>query len=277
MTAMTNFSTTAERIGKTPSEKRAVEAMANALGSVENAIADGDTHYEGHCFIDDAEQYASEGLDSLDKRTLNHISDERINELVHEVALTFDYLEEHDEPTTSPEADNDKENIVTTAQASAFIPSSATSMSFEDFVDGMYLFASKYAGEIALDRVATRVESLYNDITFRTMVFEYRQAVLTRDDLRKRMFRLTATGDYVYTADNWDKCVLYASKVSAYEEVLYDMLVWKTTNSLGYWDKDDKWNVVRPGENIKLRGTVKQHSIYNGIKQTTLDRCIVKF
>lgn len=225
MTTMTNFSTTAERIGKTPSEKRAVEAMANALGSVENAIADGDTHYEGHCFIDDAEQYASEGLDSLDKRTLNHISDERINELVHEVALTFDYLEEHDEPTTSPEADNDKENIVTTAQASAFIPSSATSMSFEDFVDGMYLFASKYAGEIALDRVATRVESLYNDITFRTMVFEYRQAVLTRDDLRKRMFRLTATGDYVYTADNWDKCVLYASKVSAYEEVLYDMLV----------------------------------------------------
>lgn len=129
------------------------------------------------------------------------------------------------EPATSPEANNDRENIVTTAQASAFIPSSATSMSFEDFVDGMYLFASKYAGEIALDRVATRVESLYNDITFRTMVFEYRQAVLTRDDLRKRMFRLTATGDYVYTADNWDKCVLYASKVSAYEEVLYDMLV----------------------------------------------------
>lgn len=225
MTTMTNFSTTAERIGKTHSEKRAVEAMANALGSVENAIADGDTHYEGHCFIDDAEQYASEGLDSLDKRTLNHISDERINELVHKVALTFDYLEEHDEPTTSPEADNDKENIVTTAQASAFIPSSATSMSFEDFIDGMYLFASKYTGEIALDRVAVRVESLYNDITFRTMVFEYRQAVLTRDDLRKRMFRLTATGDYVYTADNWDKCVLYASKVSAYEEVLYDMLV----------------------------------------------------
>lgn len=225
MTTMTNFSATAERIGKTTSEKRAVEAMANALGSVENAIADGDTHYEGHCFIDDAEQYASEGLDSLDKRILNHISDERINELVHEVALTFDYLEEYNEPTTSPEANNDKENTVTTAQTSAFIPSSAASMSFEDFVDGMYLFASKYAGEIAIDRVAVRVESLYSDITFRAMVFEYRQAVLTRDDLRKRMFRLTATGDCVYTADNWDKCVLYASKVSAYEEVLYDMLV----------------------------------------------------
>lgn len=37
MTTMTNFSTIAERIGKTPSEKKAVEAMANALGSVENA------------------------------------------------------------------------------------------------------------------------------------------------------------------------------------------------------------------------------------------------
>lgn len=224
MTTMTNFSATAERIGKTTSEKKAVEAMANALGSVENAIADGDTHYEGHCFIDDAEQYASEGLDSLDKRTLNHISDERINELIHEVALTFDYLEEYNEPATSPEANNDKENAMTTAQTSAFIPSSATSMSFEDFIDGMYMFASKWVGEIAVDRVAVRVESLYNDITFRTMVFEYRQNVLARDDYKKRMFRSMVTGDLVYTADDWDND-LYASKVKAYGDVLYDMLV----------------------------------------------------
>ena len=224
MTTMTDFSTTAERIGKTASEKRAVEAMANALGSVENAIADGDTHYDGHCFIDDAEQYASEGLDSLDKRTLNHISDERISELVHEVALTFDYLEEYNEPATSPEANNDRENAMTTAQTSAFIPSSATSMSFEDFIDGMYLFASKWVGEIAIDRVAIRVESLYNDITFRTMVFEYRQAVLSRDDHKKRMFRSTVTGDIVYTADDWDNDI-YSSKVKAYGDVLYDMLV----------------------------------------------------
>lgn len=224
MTTMTNFSTIAEYIGKTASEKRAVEAMANALGSVENAIADGDTHYEGHCFIDDAEQYASEGLDSLDKRTLNHISDERINELIHEVALTFDYLEDYNEPTTSPEANNDKENAMTTAQTSAFIPSSATSMSFEDFIDGMYLFASKWVGEIAVDRVAIRVESLYNDITFRTMVFEYRQAVLARDDRKKRMFRSMVTGDAVYTADDWDNDI-YSSKVKAYGDVLYDMLV----------------------------------------------------
>lgn len=50
MTTMADFSTTAERIGKTASEKRAVEAMANALGSVENAIADGDTHYDSNQF-----------------------------------------------------------------------------------------------------------------------------------------------------------------------------------------------------------------------------------
>lgn len=224
MTTMTNFSTTAERIGKTTSEKKAVEAMANALGSVENAIADSDTQYEGHCFIDDAEQYASEGLDSLDKRTLNHISDERISELVHEVALTFDYLEEYNEPTTSPEANNDRENTVTTAQTSVFVPSATTSMSFEDFIDGMYLFASKWVGEIAIDRVAIRVESLYNDITFRTMVFEYRQAVLSRDDHKKCMFRSMVTGDIVYTADDWDNDI-YSSKVKAYGDVLYDMLV----------------------------------------------------
>lgn len=221
MTTMTNFSATAERIGKTTSEKKAVEAMTNALGSVENAIADGDTHYEGHCFIDDAEQYASEGLDSLDKRTLNHISDERINELVHEVALTFDYLEAY---TTSPEANNDKESTVTTAQTSVFVPSYVTSMSFEDFIDGMYLFASKFAKEIAIDRVAVRVESLYNDITFRTMVFEYRQAVLALDDYKKRMFRSIVTGNGIYYIDNWDNNV-YTSKMSTYGDVLYDMLV----------------------------------------------------
>lgn len=224
MTTMTNFSATADRIGKTTSEKKAVEAMANSLGSVENAIADGDTHYEGHCFIDDAEQYASEGLDSLDKRTLNHISDERINELVHEVALTFDYLEDYNEPATSPEANNDKENAMTAPQTSVFIPSSVTSMSFEDFIDGMYLFASKWVGCIAFDRVAIRVESLYNNITFRTMVFEYRQTVLARDDRKKRMFRSMVTGDIVYTADDWDND-FYSSKVKAYGDVLYDMLV----------------------------------------------------
>lgn len=224
MTTMTNFSATAERIGKTTSEKKAVEAMTNALGSVENAIADGDTHYEGHCFIDDAEQYASEGLDSLDKRTLNHISDERINELIHEVALTFEYLEEYNEPTTSPEANNDKENNVTTAQTSVFVPSYVTSMSFEDFIDGMYMFASKWVGEIAVDRVAIRVEFLYNDIAFRAMVFEYRQAVLARDDYKKRIFRSMVTGDAVCTADDWDNDI-YSSKVKAYGDVLYDMLV----------------------------------------------------
>lgn len=219
-----HFCTIAERIGKTTPEKRAVQAMATALGSIEYAIADGDTHYEGHCFIDDAEQYASEGLDSLDKRTLNHISDERINELVHEVALTFKYLEEYNEPTTSPETNNDKESTVTTAQTSVFVPSYVTSMSFEDFIDGMYMFASKWVGEIAVDRVAIRVESLYNDIAFRMMVFEYRQAVLARDDRKKRMFRSMVTGDTVYTADDWDNDI-YSSKVKAYDDVLYDMLV----------------------------------------------------
>lgn len=224
MTTRTDFSPIAERIGKNTSEKMAVEAMANALGSVEIAIADGDTHYEGHCFIDDAEQYAACGLDSLDKSAFNRISDKRINELVHEVALTFDYLEEYNEPTTSPEANNDKENAMTAPQTSASIPFSATSMSFEDFIDGMYLFASKWVGSIAFDRVAIRVESLYNNITFRTMVFEYRQAVLARDDRKKRMFRSMVAGDIVYTADDWDNDI-YSSKVKAYGDVLYDMLV----------------------------------------------------
>lgn len=136
----------------------------------------------------------------------------------------FSTTEDYDEPATSPEADNDKENAMTAPQTSASIPFSATSMSFEDFIDGMYLFASKWVGEIAIDRVAIRVESLYNNITFRTMVFEYRQAVLARDDRKKCMFRSMVTGDIVYTADDWDNDI-YSSKVKAYGDVLYDMLV----------------------------------------------------
>lgn len=218
-----HFSAIAERIGKTTPEKKAVEAMAKALGSVEQAIANGDTNYEGHCFIDDAEQYASEGLDSLGKCTLNSISKERINELIHEVALTFKYLEEYNEPTASPKTNN-KENTVATAQTSAFLPFCVVSMSFEDFVDGMYMFASKWVGKIAIDRVAIRVEPLYSDITFRTMVFKYRQAVLARDTNKKRMFRWMVTGDVVCTADDWDNDI-YDSEAKAYGDALYDMLV----------------------------------------------------
>ena len=112
---------------------------------------------------------------------------------------------------------------MTTTQTSAFIPSSATSMSFEDFIDGMYLFASKWVGKIALNRVAARVESLYNDMTFRTMVVEYRQAVLALDVYKKRVFRSMATGDVIYDVSAWDN--IYAPKVEAYNDVLYDMLV----------------------------------------------------
>lgn len=242
MTTKTNFSAPAERIGKTASVRRAVGARANVLGSVEGAIADGDTHSEGHRSVDDAEQYASEGPDSPDKRTLNRTSDERINELVHEVALTFDYLEEYNEPATSPEANNDRENAMTTARASVLIPSPAASMPFEDFIDGMCLFASKWVGKIAVDRVAIRVESLYNDITFRMIVFEYRRAVLARDDHRKRMFRSMVTGDAVYTADDWDNDIS-SPKVKAYDDVLYDMLVRLPGNA-----EDERESIKKPRE-----------------------------
>lgn len=54
-----------------------------------------------------------------------------------------------------------------------------------------------------------------------------------------------------------------------------NMLVWKTTSSLGYWNEDDIWIPVFPGETIKLRGTVKQHNVYGGVMQTILNRCKV--
>lgn len=40
-------------------------------------------------------------------------------------------------------------------------------------------------------------------------------------------------------------------------------------------DENDVWICVKPGEKIKLCGTVKQHDIYNGVMQTVLNRCKV--
>lgn len=137
---------------------------------------------------------------------------------------TPDYLEAYSEPATSPEANNDKENSMPAPRTCASVPASAPSRSFEDFIDGLYLFASEWAGELAGGRGGVRVESLYNDITFRTTVFEYRRAVRSRDDHRKRMFRSMVTGGNGCTADGWDNNP-YSSKVKAYGDALRGMLV----------------------------------------------------
>ena len=52
-------------------------------------------------------------------------------------------------------------------------------------------------------------------------------------------------------------------------------LIWNTTASLEYQDAKDHWNQIETGSRVKIKGTIKNHSEYKGIKQTELQRCKV--
>jgi hypothetical protein len=54
-----------------------------------------------------------------------------------------------------------------------------------------------------------------------------------------------------------------------------DTVVWKTTASLGRWNDNDEWESIEEGAQVNIRGTIKEHSEYDGEKQTVLTRCKV--
>lgn len=52
-----------------------------------------------------------------------------------------------------------------------------------------------------------------------------------------------------------------------------NILIWKTNNILGYYDKKGTWIYTENGSNVKVKGTIKEHNEYNNEKQTILTRC----
>jgi predicted Fe-S protein YdhL (DUF1289 family) len=52
-----------------------------------------------------------------------------------------------------------------------------------------------------------------------------------------------------------------------------DTLIWKTTAGLGKWNEQGGWESVEEGSQVHLRVTIKEHSEYDGEKQTILTRC----
>lgn len=52
-----------------------------------------------------------------------------------------------------------------------------------------------------------------------------------------------------------------------------NVLVWKTTASLGRWNDNDEWEGFEEGQKVNLKGTIKAHSEYKDEKQTELTRC----
>ncbi len=50
---------------------------------------------------------------------------------------------------------------------------------------------------------------------------------------------------------------------------------WKTGKILGYWNPDNEWTYIDGDSKVKIKGTIKDHSEYNGVKQTEITRCKV--
>lgn len=89
--------------------------------------------------------------------------------------------------------------------------------------------------------------------------------------------RLTLKRDYCYqTSFGWK---LQDNYIYTLEDSDGNVFVWKTSTIIGI-DSEDKrghllWNPVHRGDEITLKGTVKEHSEYKGTKQTVLTRCKV--
>lgn len=66
----------------------------------------------------------------------------------------------------------------------------------------------------------------------------------------------------------WNKKTIFLYQIKDEEG---NVFIWKTGNLLMVWDKDDE----KPHEATVIKGTVKEHSEFNGVKQTVLTRCKV--
>lgn len=78
-------------------------------------------------------------------------------------------------------------------------------------------------------------------------------------------FSYYGTTHYIYTMKDTDN----------------NVLVWKTTSTLGFNFTDDKgceqYDVIRKGDSLTISGTIKEHGEYKGTNQTVLTRCKFQF
>lgn len=72
----------------------------------------------------------------------------------------------------------------------------------------------------------------------------------------------------------WGTDTMY---VYTFKDADGNKLVWKTTSNLGKWNDDGEWIHPDEGQQVQLKGTVKNHTEYQDEKQTELTRCRVKF
>lgn len=52
-----------------------------------------------------------------------------------------------------------------------------------------------------------------------------------------------------------------------------NIIVWKTTSYMNIQEGEESWYLPKKGDKLIIKGTIKEHSKYNDVKQTVLTRC----
>ena len=91
-------------------------------------------------------------------------------------------------------------------------------------------------------------------------------------------FNMTVT--YVRSA-SWEQpsygwCGTETCYAHTFKDESGNVLTWKTTSALGWWDDAGRWNHPEDGAKVILTGRIKDHTTYREEKQTVLTRCKVK-
>lgn len=82
---------------------------------------------------------------------------------------------------------------------------------------------------------------------------------------------------YIGTA-SWDQPAytgrgMETHYIHKFEDEAHNVITWKTTVRLGWTDEEGYWNQPEAGDKLNIRGRIKDHTTYNGQKQTLLTRC----
>lgn len=88
----------------------------------------------------------------------------------------------------------------------------------------------------------------------------------------KIVVEVTLMKSYEYETDYGLKCLHFMKDDDG------NVYKWSTGKGLGWYEdknESDTYHQVEDGERFTIKGTVKEHTIYNGIKQTVLTRCRV--
>lgn len=87
---------------------------------------------------------------------------------------------------------------------------------------------------------------------------------------------LTYTGSASWEQPSYAGYGTETHYIRKFEDESGNVITWKTTAHLGWTDDKGYWHHPAEGDKIKVSGRIKEHTTYNGQKQTMLTRCKVQ-